>query len=88
MYGCIMMPFKANSVYAIGINSNSPVMCFKQYLSSAHKEYSNTNFKAIFTLLTPHTCCMNSCLPQVFSSTAAPKTNFLAMELSAKTDKA
>lgn len=35
MCGCIMMPFKANSVCPIGINSNSLVMCFKQCLSSA-----------------------------------------------------
>lgn len=69
MYGCIMMPFKAKSVYPIGINSKSPVICFKQYLSSALNEYSNTNLKAIFTVLTPHTWWMNSCLPQVFSST-------------------
>lgn len=55
MYGCIMMPFKAKSVYPIGINSKSPVICFKQYLSSALNEYSNTNLKAIFTVLTPHT---------------------------------
>lgn len=88
MYGCVTTPLKANSVYPIGINSNSPVVCFKQYLSSALKEYSNTNLKAIFTVLTPHTWWMNSCLPQVFSSTAPPKTNFLGMILSAKSDEA